>query len=317
MGIRPRDVTGEVFLFADAFNIRDMFHCRMIIENYPNGHFINVPLVEHHVTTVFAGTVNLQELLDACVVGDVTTLRKISRRTRRSHPIWKDRWLKHAMRKLPRLGIDFLLDPNNRDQLRKNWRYFPFVLTHLARTVSAGQATAFYDGFWPLLPGPIEQQLVCAYLVNVVGRGRVGIATTHTSWLMYDLSKNRVIHKVTPVDLWDIPVEAEFRSSTATLFVMVGGTKFHLSMADNGWLDVADGKGRTQERFLFEIRQERNGQFTISQGGKYLSAERPEVVICNRNSAKDWEMFRFGSLAADLRERDVSFQEVVHSDRRR
>jgi hypothetical protein len=295
MGIRPGDVAGEVFVFSDAFEKLDMFHCQMIIENYPGTHFINVPHVEHGVTMVFAGTVNLLELIDACRACDITALRRISRRTRKSHWIWQRWMLSYAIRKLPRVGIHFLSHPDRRDLLRENWRYFPHILSHLASTVGAGRAIAFYEGFWSLLPGPVEQQMVCAYLVGVTG-GRIGITTKHVSWLIYDLSENKVLHTGASPNPWEIQVEAELLDTAAALFVTVGGTRFRLSVNDKGWLDVPAIKGRGEFGFLFQIRPDEDGQFAISQGGQYLCAEPGGEVICNRNKVADWERFRFGPL---------------------
>jgi hypothetical protein len=295
MGIRARDVAGEVFLFADAYHGSDMFHCRKIIENCPNSHFINVPMVGHHVTTVFAGTGNLLHLIDACRGCNTNSLRGFSRRTRKRHPIWLGGIQRYALQKLPRLGIHLLVDASP-DLLRENWRHFPHVLSHLATAVGVGRAVVFYEKFWSVLPGPVEQQLMCAYLIALTG-GRVAIATDHGSYLIYNLSENSVLHKGAPLDPWEIPVEAKHLDSIAALFVKVGGNEFLLSVDDTGRLIVPTTKGRRKEEFSFEFNLGENGKFTISHGEQYLSAEQGGArVICNRDKAQDWEKFRFTAL---------------------
>jgi hypothetical protein len=293
MGIRTQDISGNVFLFFDAFNTRDMFHCRMIKDKYPEAYFINVPMVGHHVTTVFAGTENLLELINACRVCDITALREFSRRTRKSHPIWKREIVLQAMRKFPRLGIQLLINADHRDLLPVKRRHLPRILSYLASTVGSGRAVTFYEDFRPLLPDPVEQHMICAYLVGVIG-GRAAIATTHGSGLIYDLSENRVLHKGAPLDPWEIPIEAELLHFAVTLFVTIGGTKFHLSVNDKRGLNVPAIKERREESSLFEIKPSGNGQFAIGYGGQYMSADPRGTVICNRDTAKDWEMFRFG-----------------------
>jgi hypothetical protein len=297
MGIRAEDVAGEVFLFADALHARDMFHCRRIIENYPNTHFVNVPIVGHHVTTVFAGTGNLLHLIDACRTCDIAALRGFSRLTRKSHPIRLREILPHAIRKFPRLGIRLLVDSDHHTLLKEHWRYSPYILSHLANTVGSGRAISFYEKVWSLLPGPVEQQLICAYLVGAIG-GRVAIVTTHLSWLVYNLSENRVLHKGAPLDPWEIPIEAKLLHSAAVLFVTVGGTEFRLSANDDGLVNVPAIKGQVDKDVPFNIRPGENGRFAISHNGRYLSAENPGGrVTCSRDTAQGWEMFRFGPLS--------------------
>ena len=296
MGIRAKDVAGEVFLFADAFHAREMFHCRTIIENYPTAHFVNVPIVGHDVTTVFAGTGNLLQLIDACRTCDIAALRRFSRLTRKNHPIRLREVLPHAMRKLPRLGINLLIDGDHPNLLKEYWRYTPHILSHLATTVGSRPTISFYEKVWSLLPGPVEQQLICAYLVGAIG-GRVALATTHLSWLIYNLSENRVLHRGGPLDPWEIPIEVRFLGSSAMLFVAVGGTEFGLSVDDNGLLNLLGMKRRVDGDFRFEIASGENGRFSISHNGRYLSAEsHGGRVVCSRDKAQSWELFHFGPL---------------------
>ena len=295
MSIRARDVVGKVFLFVDAFHRRDMFHCVRITENYPGAYLINVPVVEHNVITVFAGTGNLLQLINACRDCDADALRRFSRQVRKKHPVWLRGILRYALRKLPRLGIRLLVDAD-RDLLGENWRYFPQILGHLATTAGAERAVSFYEKSWSLLPGAVEQQLICAFLVSITG-GRIGIATQHESWLIYNLSENRVLHKGAPLALWEIPVQAKRLDSAAALFVIVGGIEFRLSVNNLGGLDVPATKDRREDSFLFEIRSGENGRFTISHGAHHLSAEKNnEKVSCKSTKAQQCEMFRFRSL---------------------
>jgi hypothetical protein len=295
MGIRPKDVAGEVFIFADALEKTDMFHCRMIIENCPPAHFINVPHVEHHVTTVFAGTVNLRELIAACRVCDITALHRISRRTRKSHFYWERRIFHHAIRRSPRIVARFLVDAGHDEVLRENWRDFPYIFRHLARTGGARPAIAFYERFWPLLPGPMEQRLVCAYLAEATG-ARIAIATTHSSWLFYDLCENIVLHDDAPDKPYRIAVEVDILDTGAALFVTVGGTRFLLTVNERGVLEVPRLGHVGEGCFRFGIISDGHGRFTISHGGRYLSAEPGGVVICDRDTVAEWEKFRFAPL---------------------
>lgn len=294
MGIREQDVAGRVFILSDAFFPLDRFHCRMIAENHPTAHFINVPIVEHHVTTVVAGTANLQELLAACLAGDLVALHRISRHARRSHALWQRGWLQHTLRKLPRLGVAFLVNTDQHDFLKGNRDYFPLILSHIVNMAGMGQATAFYERYWPLLPAPAEQHRICAYLAGFAGR-RAAIATAHMSYLVYDLTKNRVIHKAAPLDPWEAPVEIELLGPFAHLAVRIGESQFRLARAETGYIGCLAGRG--EEHCLFEIKPAEDGLFTIGCDGKYLSAEASGTAICNRDNILHWERFRFGPMS--------------------
>jgi hypothetical protein len=293
MAIRTPDVAGDVFIFADAYNAIDNFHCRKIVENYPHAHFIKVPRVDHHVTTVFAGTANLRALIDGALARDIAELRKFARQIRKSDLRRQSRILQYAMHKFPRLGAAYLARSDNRDLLRENWRYFPQLMSHLAETAGAQRAIAFYEEYASLLPGPAQQLLICAYLASVTG-ARVAIVTTHASTLVYDLSENKALHKDGPLAPWEFLVEAEFHGADVMLFAAVGRTRVPLSVAENGSLGFFANEGRSEKRATFEIIPNENGEFTIRQNAKYLSADLARAVACDRDGPYRWEMFRFG-----------------------
>ena len=298
MGIREHDVGGAMFLFADTLDVWDRLHCEMILENCPGAHLVDVPVAQHQVTSVFAGTSNLLELIAACRAGDLTELRRFSRRTRRRHPIWQDRILRHALRRLPRLGTQLLAGADHQALVRDDWRCFPPVLSHLAAGAGgAARAAAFYDGARALVPGPVEQHLVCAYLAGIAG-GRVGIATAHASWLIYDLSENVVCHRAARRAAWQMPVEVEFADAAAHLYVTIGSARVRLSVDAEGWLAVDTAQRPGERGFAFAIGPGDPGEFTLGHGGRYVSAQLGRAIICNRDGTSAWEMFRFGLLDA-------------------
>jgi hypothetical protein len=293
MGIRAQDVEGEVFLFADAFNAQDLFHCRKICENYPGANFISVPLVDHHVTTVLAGTKNLMQIIEACCAGDIDQLKQISHRTSRRHPIKRQRLLRYTMQKLPRLGLRFLATTDDKSLLQQHSDYFYSVISYLATSCSSKKAIAFYERIRPVLKTPTEQQLVCSFLVGVVG-GQLSIITTHGSVLIFDLSKSELHHKSLPLEAWELLVQVMLNDTSATFFVVVGGTSFSLvvdNLRPQGFLLVT---GRPSEDSIVKIMPRDGGLFTISLNDKHLCAALwTSRVFFDRDDAKDWEMFRF------------------------
>ncbi|BBU62142.1 hypothetical protein MSC49_20770 [Methylosinus sp. C49] len=295
MSIRSADVAGDVFIFADSYNAIDDFHCRKIVENYPDTHFIKVPRVDHHVTTVFAGAANLRALIDGALTRDMAELRRIARQIRKSHWRWRSRILQFAMRRFPRLAAAYLAGSDNRDLLRENWRYFPQLISHIAETDGAPRAIAFFEEFASLIPAPAEQLLIGAYLAGVTG-ARIAIATSHGSALVYDVSENRAIHKAGPLAPWEFLVEAEYHGAEVALLATIGGTRFPLSVTENGSLVFAS-KG-LRESVSFELIHNESDEFAIRHRAKYLSAIPTGAVVCDRDGPYRWEMFRFRAFGA-------------------
>ncbi|WP_156967802.1 hypothetical protein [Methylosinus sp. PW1] len=282
-----------MFIFADSYNAIDDFHCRRIVENYPDAHFINVPRVDHHVTTVFAGAANLRAFIDGALTRDMAELRGIARQIRKSHWRWQSRILQYAMRRFPRLGAAYLAGSDNRELPREHWRYFPQLVSHIAETFGAPRAVAFFEEHASLIPHPAERRLIGAFLTSVTG-ARIAIATTHDTALVYDASENRAIHKAGPLTPWEFLVEAEFHGAEVTLLATIGGTRFLLSVMDDRSLAFAS-KGR-RESMTFELIHNEDDEFTIRHNAKYLSANPAGSVACDRDEPYKWEMFRFRPL---------------------
>jgi hypothetical protein len=196
MGIRDGDVCGDVFLFADSFNKADMFHCKMIERAYPNAYFINVLFVGHHVTTVFAGTISLLNLIDSCRSGNIAGLRLFSRHVRKRHILWQEAMINNALSRFPKIFYSRLFYKSGLDAtfMHSRMKYFIGILDHILQHNCLDEALTFFYNFRNLIREPNKGLLACA-LIGSASRSQVVIETAHKTPLMYSLDKDKCCHK--------------------------------------------------------------------------------------------------------------------------
>ncbi|WP_143330964.1 hypothetical protein [Burkholderia aenigmatica] len=300
MGIKSGDVSGDVFLFADSFDKVDMLHRRKIEENCSQVHFINVPLVGHNVTTVFAGTANLVRLLDACRTGDVVAMHAISRHSRKNHSIWHKNILQKMMQKYPRHGVDIMtrLAGENSEKLLIFKDYFLKAIDYIFRRDGIDRAMRFLRVVQAMVPNLIERQLFYAYLAQTAG-ARVGIFTSHESYFVFNIFESRCIHKTGALELGEIPVEVEIAGCEAVLYIRVAEAKVRLSVDDAGSVKLMDQNGKRARDAFFEIVDSGVGGLTFKAREFYICAEPDGSIVCNRREVSTWESFNFGLIARE------------------
>ena len=293
MGIRAEDVAGRVFLFADGFNPREMFHCRKIIEASPGAQYINVPLVSPHVTSLFAD-VSLIQLLNACLTFNLNELHQISRATRKNTRIWRAGVIDAALQRWPRIGFRALLKYSRQDvdYLRPHKPYTLAILDRIMQTDGIQEAIEFYNECRHQL-NPMDQLKSCAQLTRMAGVYLM-IETTHGTTLVYDLKENRCSHKSTCEEGAESRVEIEMLGRFAALFIRIGEMKFYLTIDAIATLAIPDMDNSQRHPFNFEIDGAPNGLFSVKFAGSYLCAQKDGVAVCNRNSADAWEHFMIG-----------------------
>lgn len=299
MGIRRDDVAGAVFVFADDTDPTERFHRRRIAQAVGAVHGINVPLVGHHVTSIFAGTQNLLELIGGCIAADLPALYRFSRRHRRGSQVWRSAAVAAFIRRWPGqagalIARQALHDPQI---LQSDPGYFLTGLRHLLRAGRTAEAMAFYDKCRDAAPDPIAQLQVCAYLGRATGRA-VAIETTHRTLLLYRLDQRTCAHRPACPDDLHVPIRAELLGGSAALFVVLGATRFFLGVDDRRNLVIASDGATAGGRYPFQIAPATQGHFTLSFAGRHLSAEPDGRMVCDREAPDRWEQFQFGTIVA-------------------
>ena len=133
MGIQPDDVAGKVYLFCDFHHALDKQHADHIARASQCVQLVNVPFAKHHVTTVLAGSRNLDQLIQACLQGNTTALHRVNRLARRRSDIYKKNALKVAHRKWPHVFVRYLSGKDNRYLFKAKPEFAVYYLGHVLR----------------------------------------------------------------------------------------------------------------------------------------------------------------------------------------
>lgn len=133
MGIRPQDIGGKVYVFCDFHHPLDKKHAFLIAQQDPCVRLINVPFSKHHVTTVLAGTANLQALVRACLHNDELLLHQTNRLARRKSDFSIKNALKASANKTPNHFLAYMSKKENRYLFKKKPVFIALYLQSLLR----------------------------------------------------------------------------------------------------------------------------------------------------------------------------------------
>lgn len=133
MGITHHDVAGQIYLFCDFHHALDKRHADHIAQTNASIQLVNVPFAKHHVTTVLAGSRNLDQLIQACLHNNKVAIHRINRLARRRSDIYKKNALKVAHRKLPHVFVSYLSHQNNRYLFKAKPAFALYYAGHVLR----------------------------------------------------------------------------------------------------------------------------------------------------------------------------------------
>jgi hypothetical protein len=295
MGIRNEDISGAVFVFADLLHCQDDFHCRMIRGVCSAATLINVPLVGHHVTGVFAGTQNLLHLIEACRRRDRSELLKLVRGLRKdSHFRW-DILVRKSIARYPRIICSILAERSLTDPeaIRLGGKYLFHAVDGFTKSGNRKGAIDCIEFFRGGLLDP-QAQLMAAAVLSRLTRRETRIMTHQDTTLVYDFLQRVAVHTAPGQEPTAVqrPVQLHVVGGSASLCVDAAGNRIYLWLNGRGVLaDFFEWQlAETPPRF--DIRPSPGGTFTLSHAGKFFTAEPGGRFICDRDAAEAWERFR-------------------------
>jgi hypothetical protein len=290
-GTLPEQVAGDVYIFADQLDVVDKFQTELLLRIYPAAKVINVPMVEHHVTPVFAGTKNLEALIALCRAGDVAGLIRLSRAVRKDSPRRINACIQKGIDQMPRTVYKIMAARPQTD-----FTLVHIGARHLSRAVayfgSIGDrkaAISFIEAYRHELRDPQEIVRAGALLAQLSGRA-VRLLTFHGTALVFDHAQRRCTHAAT--------IDGGFRTA---IILRIDGLVLGLSTTLAG-MEVAlyvDAAGAitdvaSEAPARFEITPRANNNVNLSQGGRYLSAQPEGGLSCDRDTPYEWEAFWIG-----------------------
>jgi hypothetical protein len=293
MGTRPEEISGAVFVFADMFDQVDKFQANMILRMDPTATIIQVPMVQHNVVPVFAGTEVLRRLIDACRNRRTAELIKMSRELRKNSPWRLAGLVATAINRHPGLTYQVMASRRPQDMTSGmlGAEHLFRAVGYLAGRGDRAAALAFVETFRHGLLDPNDMVHAAAARGQLAQRDMT-ITTRHQTILVYHTARRVCLHVARVNQLIHVPVRLQVAQGLARLFVFVGGIRVELGVGPDAQLTGQFGEGTTANGAVFVIGARYNGAFSLCAAGSFLSAEPDGPVRCDRPVAYDWEHFQ-------------------------
>lgn len=234
MGIRAGDVTGRAFILHDPWQPRDRWHARRIAAVHADTALIPIYGAGHHATKVVAGTASLAGLIDACIAGDAALMIRHCRNVGRHNPIRRRGILRRAIAAHPSLAVP-QIERLGRREIATCFRPYRHLLAQ--GSTKARQVLAF---------GPARRVLV------------------------YDATRDRIVHRKHPLGIGQIALSAERRNGLLRLYCIADDLRLPVRLDPQGELVLGIEGGRAS-RFLIEGSPD--GKFLLRAGERYLGVD--------------------------------------------
>lgn len=108
MGIKPENISGQLFILYDPAHRIDTFHAEKILDQSPTASMIPVHYSNHHVTTILAETSQLGEFIDLARNRHFKKLKKVVCKQRKHSPIRTKIIYTRALSKHPKIVANLL-----------------------------------------------------------------------------------------------------------------------------------------------------------------------------------------------------------------
>jgi hypothetical protein len=290
-GTLPEQISGDVYIFADQLDVVDRFQTELLLRIRPTAKVINVPMVEHHVTPVFAGTRNLETLIALCRAGDIVGLTKFSRAVRKDSQRRVTATIQKGIDQLPNTVYKIMAARPQTDYALVDLgaAHLPRAIAYFGRTSNRAAAIAYLEAYRHGLRNPRDIILAGALLAQLSGRA-ARLLTFHSTAPVFDLGPRHAIHAATLDEGFYAPINLHIDGMTITLSTTIAGMDVALYIDAAGHLtDIASPASAR-----FDIKPHTNNRFSLSHNDTYLSAEPTGRLTCNRNKPYEWESFRIG-----------------------
>ena len=292
MGIRADDVAGEAYIFYDPHYRFDAFHAQKIRQSYPSARSIAVPLVDHNVTTVFAGTEILGEVISACRLGDGVALAGISRRVRRARAQYTGRVFHYIVQKRPEFALSQMRQRGTEwlteDSMEPVFRIAAYAAAH-GETAYAADCLILFQR----RTSSIVKQAAAAGMRGTLTGAPIYIRSAHNLVLAFNPAEDccmQVPDNAPLLGSFFLPVNLRQTGNVGTLYCTTAVGSIKLGIDERGTLTSRAAKAESE----FMLASPRPGYFTLCHEGSFLAAEPSGRVVCDRPLADAWEQFIFG-----------------------
>jgi hypothetical protein len=290
-GTLPEQVAGDVYIFADQLDVVDKFQTELLLRIYPQAKVINVPMVEHHVTPVFAGTRNLESLIALCRAGDVKGLIRLSRAVRKDSPRRINACIQKGIDQMPRTVYKIMAARPQDDfsLVHLGGRHMARAVAYFGSISDRKAAISYIEAYRHELRDPQEIVRAGALLAHLKGRP-ARLLTFHNTALVFDHAQRRCTHAAAIDGGFRSPIFLRVEGLTLTLSTTLAGMEVALYINEAGHItDIA-----SPALARFEVTPRANNNVNLNHEGRYLSTQPEGGVTCDRDTPFEWEAFWIG-----------------------
>lgn len=299
MGITKFDTHGNIFVFFDPAHSVDRFHAQKILGLSKTSYAVLTRSADHHVTNIFAGTSNLEQLTKHALANDHQKVVETAGSIRRRHPT-RERILLNRLAVHHYKLLDILLGGQNRkiDQEDKN-RLNSHVLNKYIQDQNIESAARTIDR--------LIQLEICATRKKILQRlrqenslgcliGNEALGTAHGTTLLYSPATARLSHAAVHADeiRFFIKVRTALSATNGNEYAAItfDGSTYYISVCKNGTIELIKDLALVKDTCsLLAITRDESG-IKILKSGLYTSAEKNGSISYNRPTAKGWETFK-------------------------
>lgn len=299
MGIKPDNIGGKIFVLYDPAHRIDTFHAESIMAQHPNTSMIPVHFANHHVTTILAGTSQLDKMIDLARKRQNKALTRMVCKQRKHSPIRTKIILNRAFFQHPKLVANLLKNSRKITALRPgeiseiNEKLLPKLLDKelfqdalhiielLIKHCDSDPRTGLLKKLHTETAANIEQKKSFSNAIK----------SFHETILSYNLFSGQVIHRLQDESSHTTNIALPFnidRSMKQEYFFITSNTKrYYLQLSQTGTELTTD---RVLATPFLAIQNRDNTTSFLSQG-RYLCAEKNGRVSINRARIDNWEKF--------------------------
>lgn len=283
MGIRRGDASGDIYIFVDK---NDHHHFSKIQDNIDKCYCVKVPFIGHHITTAFAGTSRLEDIIHAAIKKDLLSLYKISRHARKSFGYHVERLENFAIKKYPTISATKII---NKEVVPSNSMVVP-VVACVARDLGLfDYAKQIINEFFKR-SGLSPDVLSTVFTASVILGKDIGMVTHQGKWLSLNVATMSLCQSDVNARSWEFPVYVD-PNNTTQMIADVWGKKLGVHQISEGRFSIREIASTND--FVVEFIPAVGNKFYLKNNDRYLCVEPTGRVDFNRIHASAWEEFYF------------------------
>lgn len=300
MGIKPEEMEGEICILYDKKHPADAFQFQKIAACTQNVTGIHVAMTNHHVTSVLAGSMHLDQMLSALRLRDFGKLAQLANSIRRKSPVRTRILLARAVDKHPWLVGKIISRSRHAKELSEQEKssLLASSITRLIINEKPEEALRLVDSN---LSAAEDENLILRQCLekqknHLQAMAQKTFRTHHQTQVFYNPITRELTHALpgnSPLmDFYYLPVVDYLFENRRTLAVLNAGCH-EICLPCGGKIKLMNPEECKPEHDIVLIREIDENKLCFQWGDLYACAEpgAGKRIVFNRKNISHWEKF--------------------------